>query len=138
MTLTKMEIKIPILKKKIDLRTLLILGLIVVAFFAFRKWGTGYYNYKNENKALRDTITQMDREYSRLEESAAAQAELTEAAISWGEAYKDSFDLSRTVIRTNNIRHEREVAALRRIPTDTLYGDVRARLRELSSEWEGN
>ena len=115
-----------------NLRTILLVGLLVTAFFFLRQWGTGYFQYKRDIKDLNDSIAQMDKEYLLIEESLSVSQEIGETALNEARLYRDSLRKAENRIYINNVRHESEVANLNRIPTDSLYLDVTAWLDTLS------
>lgn len=112
-----------------------LIAVILVAFFFLRKWGTGYYDYRRENRSLSDSIVKLDAEYSLLQERLSASIELTQEAINESRLYHDSLNQAKTKIRINKIRYENQIANLKRIPTDSLYVNVTDWLDNLSIVW---
>ena len=117
-----------------NFRTVLLIGLLIIAFFFLRKWGTGYYEYKHEIKVLNDSIVKLDKEYSWIQKQFSSSLELTNNAINEANLIRDSLRNAKNEIYINNINHEREIANLTRIPIDALYVNFTTWLDTLSFE----
>ena len=113
----------------------LLIGLIVLVLWVWKSKTTDFRGYKAEIELLSDSIVQLDSEYLLMEERVSALQELAETAIDESTLYRDSLNNAKNRIRTNTTRHAKEVAGLKRIPTDTLYVDVTTWLDSLSAVW---
>jgi len=102
---------------------LLIICILIVAFFFLKKWGTGYYDYRHEIKALSDSIEQLDKEYLLTGERLKEAREASEEAEKRSALYRDSLGKTKRQLYINNIRHEKEIENLKRVPSSTLYSE---------------
>ena len=106
--------------------------LAVVIIVILRVNGTDRKEYKAELRAKSDSITRLDKQFIWMQDQANSSMEISREALNTANLYRDSLNRANNKIRTNNIRHEREVANLTRIPTDSLYRDVTTWLDTLS------
>jgi len=114
---------------------IILIGLLIVAFFFLRQWGTGYFEYKKENKALSDSIAVQEMIIQSAKDREAAAQELIHSYELNLTAYQDSLNGSRMKYNQQKQYYAKRIADLSRIPTDTLYRDVTGWLNRLSANW---
>ena len=135
--MTKMKDKILIWFRNNWFIVILVI-LLIIAFFFLRKWGTGYFDYKRENKALSDTITKYEVLYHQALDRVGVAQELID---SYENELMD-FQARNDSIETRKDEQERyfrsRITNLTRIPTDSLYRDVTTWLDSLSAEWRSD
>ena len=115
-------------------KNILLIGVIILLVVVIRVRGTNNREYKREISRLSDSIAQVDAEYRLMEDRVSAAQKLTLRALYDAAMFEDSMRMERNKIKTNNIRHVKEIAALKRIPTDTLYLDYIQWLDSISFE----
>lgn len=106
--------------------------IVIVLLVLLRSKGTDNKQAKREIKALNDSIEQLDKQFLWMQDQAQSSMEIAREALNTANLYRDSLNQSKTKIRINNIRHENEIANLKRIPTDSLYVDFTTWLDTLS------
>ena len=109
-----------------------LLCVIIVAFFFLKKWGTGYFEYKHEIRALNDSIAFQGQIISLSENREAAARELIRSYEHELKLYQDSLSDEKIKRINQKYRHEKEILYLKRIPTDSIYLDVTRWLDSLS------
>lgn len=102
---------------------LIIVIVLIIAFFVGRSIIKQFNEYKGEIKAKDKLIEQMMIEYQALEDNAVQAKKTAKFHKSAVSLYQDSLQDSRIKYINQKKRHAKQVADLTRIPTDNLYID---------------
>ena len=113
----------------------LIIGLIILVLFAWKSKRIDFFGYKHQINALTDSIVLLEQRRNLAEEREAVAKELILGYEFELEIYQDSINIEKEIIIKQKRKHAKEVADLKRIPTDTLYIDVTKWIDSLSIIW---
>jgi len=92
-------------------------------------------NYKREISHRSDSLAVLKYQYSELEKEALLSSELVSAYQYADSVYRDSLQGLRIDYFKQKQRYEKQVTALKLIPTDDIYIDVTGWLDSLSVQW---
>lgn len=106
--------------------------LLIICIPLMGKWGSGYYQYRQDLKIANDSIQalQKDRDivFTMLRQRTQEYRRLSDTYY----VYKQQMEITAKKRREDSLRHEIEIANLRHIPTDSLYLFVTKELNKLS------
>jgi hypothetical protein len=92
-------------------------------------------SYKREIKVVSDSLAILEHQYQELEKASYVLSELVSAYKFALTTHQDSLQDLRIEYFNQKQRYEKQVAALKLIPTDDLYIDVTGWLDSLSVQW---
>lgn len=120
---------------KNNIVTLVLIGIIIWGVFALINAGGVTSKYKDEIKALNDSIADYEVRIQRSYDSARVYKSLADQAYFESLSYQDSLTTKRIELIKTNIDYAKALVKLNVAPTDSLYWDVTRRLDSLSLQW---